>query len=332
MKQLGASPDVLSEVEVVALKEGNEMRTGAVIAAAGMSARMVQFKQLMKIGNRTMAERVIMNFRQAGVEEIAMVVGYRSEQMEKELRGFGVTFLKNTAYETTEMFESVKIGFRYFQNRCEKVLFCPVDIPFFAGNTVTALLEQPGDVVHPVYNGRSGHPILIRTSCIPEILKFHGEGGLKAAINAVGSLTHTWVPVEDEAVLMDADTREDLQRLVDLHNASMMHPLAEVKLVNQKPFFEQETLTLLHQIDLLGSVREACEKTGVSYSKGWNIIHDAEDGVGYRIVERQPGGKNGGVAFVTAQGKRLMQLFELYQNRVRQEAERIFEDIFLTSE
>ena len=324
--------NALVEVKFVKLKEVDEMKTGAVIAAAGMSARMTQFKQLMKIGNRTMAERVIMNFRQAGVEEIAMVTGYRSKQMEKELREFGVTFLKNTAYETTEMFESAKIGLRYFQDRCEKVLFCPVDIPFFTWNTVTALLEQQADVVHPVYNGRSGHPILIRTSCIPDILKFQGEGGLKAAINAVDNLMHTWVPVEDEAVLMDADTREDLQRLVDLHNAKMMHPLTEVKLVNQKPFFEQRTWTLLHQIDLLGSVREACEKTGVSYSKGWSLIHDAEDGVGYRIVERQPGGKNGGVAFVTAQGKKLMKLFELYQTRVKQEAERIFEEIFLTGE
>lgn len=38
------------------------MRVGAVIAAAGMPPRMVQLEQLMKLGNRTMAERVIVNF------------------------------------------------------------------------------------------------------------------------------------------------------------------------------------------------------------------------------------------------------------------------------
>lgn len=308
------------------------MKTGAVIAAAGMSARMEQFQQLMRIGNRTMAERVVMNFRRAGIEDIVMVTGYRCDQMEKELRGFGVTFLKNTDYEITEMFESVKIGLRYFQDRCERVLFCPVDIPFFTEKTVTALMAQTGDVIHPVYNGRSGHPILIRTSFIPQILSFQGEGGLRAAMNAVENLTHIRVPVEDEAVIMDADTREDLQRLVELHNAKMMHSQAEVKLVNQKPFFEQGTLTLLHQIELLGSVREACQSMGISYSKGWSIIHDAEDGVGFRIVERQPGGKNGGTASVSVQGKKWMELFEIYQSRVRQEAERIFEEIFLSSD
>ncbi len=94
-----------------------------------------------------------------------------------------------------------------------------------------------------------------------------------------------------------------MQQLVKLHNAKMMYSQAEVKLVNQKPFFEQGTLTLLHQIELLGSVREACASMGISYSKGWSIIHDAEDGVGCRIVERQPGGKNGSTASVSVQGK-----------------------------
>lgn len=84
------------------------MHTGAVIAAAEMSSRMVQFRELMKVGNRTMTERVIVNFKQAGVQEIVLVAGHRFEQLEKELRGFGVTFLENRNYENTQMFESAK--------------------------------------------------------------------------------------------------------------------------------------------------------------------------------------------------------------------------------
>ena len=86
------------------------MKTAALIVAAGMSTRMAQFKQLMKIGSRTMAERVIVNFQQAGITEIVMVTGYRSDQLEKELRSFGITFLRNPRYETTQMFDSAKIG------------------------------------------------------------------------------------------------------------------------------------------------------------------------------------------------------------------------------
>ena len=49
------------------------MKAGAVIVAAGMSTRMKQFKQMMKIGNFTMAERVVINFKRAGIQDIVMV-------------------------------------------------------------------------------------------------------------------------------------------------------------------------------------------------------------------------------------------------------------------
>ena len=63
-------------------------------------------------------------------------------------------------------------------------------------------------------------------------------------------------------------------------------------LISQKPFFNRTAAGLLHEIAKKGSVREACEAMGISYSKGWSIIQDAEDGIGCRIVERKQGGKN----------------------------------------
>ena len=56
------------------------MRYGAVIVAAGMSTRMKQFKQLMKIGEMSLAERVIVNFRRAGVKDIVMVTGFNADE------------------------------------------------------------------------------------------------------------------------------------------------------------------------------------------------------------------------------------------------------------
>ena len=85
------------------------MNIGAVIVAAGMSTRMKDFKQLMKIGDLTMAERVIVNFRRAGVKDIVMVTGFQAKRLEKELCHLGVTFLRNEHYETTQMFDSATI-------------------------------------------------------------------------------------------------------------------------------------------------------------------------------------------------------------------------------
>ncbi len=62
------------------------MRTGAVIAAAGMSTRMKQFKQMMKVGDMMLTERVIVNFKTCGVRDIVVVTGYRSEEFAKALQ------------------------------------------------------------------------------------------------------------------------------------------------------------------------------------------------------------------------------------------------------
>lgn len=322
------------------------MRTGAVIAAAGMSVRMEQFKQLMKIGNRTMAERVIVNFQKAGIREIAVVTGHRWEQMEKELRGFGVTFLKNRNFETTRMFESVKIGLEYMKDRCDRVFFCPADIPFFMVNTVEAMLGQDADVVQPVYGGKAGHPILLNSCLIPRILSYTGDGGLRGALRFIeaeaaeaseasgglNGLRRKRIAVEDEAVLMDADTKAELQRLTDLHNARLIHPKAEVTLENCRPFFGRQTASLLRSIEKTGSVREACSELGISYSKGWSILNDAEDGAGCCLTERCPGGRYGGSARVTKRGMQLAELFDDYEKRVNQAAEDIFRQIFSGSE
>ena len=51
---------------------------------------------------------------------------------------------------------------------------------------------------------------------------------------------------------------------------------------------------------------EACEKAGMSYSKGWSLIRTAEKELGRPVVERSPGGKSGGTAQVSLEGHMLM--------------------------
>ncbi len=193
------------------------MKAGAVIVAAGMSTRMKQFKQMMKIGNFTMAERVAINFKRAGIQDIVMVTGYRSRQLEAYLDYLDLEFVENKQYEHTDMFESARIGFRRLQNRCDKVLFCPADIPFFTDDTVKKVLSQNAEIVAPRCEGRSGHPISIHRELIPAILSYQGEEGLRGALNATG-IPIQYVDVEDQGTLMDADTREDFEKLVMLHN------------------------------------------------------------------------------------------------------------------
>lgn len=126
-----------------------------------MSARMKDFKQLMKIGDLTMAERVVVNFRQAGVNDIVMVTGYQGKKLEKELRHLGTTFLRNDDYETTQMFDSAKIGFTYLKDRCDRILFCPADVPFSWMRPWMNCLSKKGSLCFPYAEMRSATPYVL---------------------------------------------------------------------------------------------------------------------------------------------------------------------------
>ncbi len=305
----------------------NPLRIGAVITAAGMSTRMGDFKQLMQIGGLSMAERVVINFQRAGVRDIVMVTGYRAEEVEKALSRRGVTFLRNADYAATEMFDSVKIGLSYLRDFCDRVFLCPVDIPFFREKTVEEEMRCDADVVIPVTEGHKGHPILIASSLIDDILAYQGDDGLRGALGEFRSVT-SYLDVEDEGSLVDADTQEKYQQLVEIHNRHLLHPEAALKLSNADSFFDAGTVLLLKQVDRLGNVREACERIGISYSKGWNVIHTVEKGLGCRIVDRRAGGIDGGSASITERGRRLIRLYEELEQDINEFVKKRFAEIF----
>lgn len=307
------------------------MRISAVIDAAGIPSGAGRLTWLTEIDGLTVVERVVVNMQRSGIKDIIMITGYQAEQVEKALRRFGIMFLKKESYDSPETLDSFRLGLRYLGNPGGKVLFCPADVPFFLGDTVERILSTPGGFVFPVCGGRDGYPVCIDSSLIPAVLEYQGQQGLTDALASAG-VQPVRVPVQDEGVLAGMDSPERYRSLAKLHDDGLMRPQVKVRLVNKKPFFGPGVVTLLKQIESLGSVKEACEKTSISYSKGWKMIRSAEEELGYEIVGRRPGGKNGGAAFLTDKGKRLLELFVEYEKQVEKAAYRIYNQIFLDSE
>ena len=308
------------------------MRYGAVIVAAGMSTRMKQFKQLMKIGDMSIAERVVVNYRRAGVRDIVMVTGYNADQIEKSLKDFDISFVRNDDYETTEMFDSARMGLEKMSGRCDRLFFGPVDVPFFTDQTVSDEMEMMDfnpdiRVIIPRCSGRDGHPVLIDSSVLPDILAYDGDSGMKGALESLPSGSVLRIIVDDEGAVIDADTREDYQKLVDLHTSRLLHPEVKVMFASTTPFFGPGTVSLLKEIDLCGNVRDACEQCGFSYSKAWTILKSCEEKFGYTIVERQVGGQAGGAARVTDKGRELLAAYEELESELRTFADERFSSL-----
>lgn len=194
----------------------NKERIGVLIAAAGMSKRMGQTKQLLKINGKTFLEHILMRFSSVSPDETVIVTGCRAEEVRESLREWNVTFLHNENYEKTHMFDSVCLGLAYLQDRCDRLFFLPVDVPLFQEDTLSEELSCPQNVILPVASGRIGHPVLIRSSVIPHILQYDGHRGLKGALDELPKKDICYLPVDDFCCSMDADTPEDLHRLLEM--------------------------------------------------------------------------------------------------------------------
>ena len=62
-------------------------------------------------------------------------------------------------------------------------------------------------------------------------------------------------------------------------------------------------------IDETGSVRHAAEKMGLSYSKAWKIISRIENATGRSAITRTKGGRGGGRAELTEDGRKLLSMY-----------------------
>lgn len=300
------------------------MQTGAVIVAAGMSSRMGDFKPMLNIGSITIAQRIVANFRQAGVDRIVIITGYNAEALERHLAGAGIVFLRNEEYESTEMFDSAKIGLEYISDKADRILFTPVDIPLFTADTVKRLIDTKCELGGPSYKGKIGHPIVMSSTVAKELIGFTGDGGLKGAMDNCG-IPMKKIEVADKGILHDADTPEDYETLLLLHNSQLIRPEISISLTREKPFFDEKMCMLLELVDETGSVRAACKRMQISYSTGWNIIRTLEEQLARSLISRTQGGAQGGRSTLTEDGQRLMEKYKSFSSELKEEAQRLFE-------
>ena len=89
-----------------------------------------------------------------------------------------------------------------------------------------------------------------------------------------------------------------------------------------------ETAQFLEMIGHTGSIQSACSCMHMSYSKGWKIVNQMENDLGYLLIERFPGGVSGGGSMLTNKGKKLLSAYQIYQGVMRKTAETLFTKVF----
>lgn len=296
---------------------------GAVIAAASKKDAV----PMLKIGSIPIVRRIVLTLQQAGVFPVVVVTGTEESEVMRRVAPLGVVFIRNAECEEPELFSSVKLGLEYLQNKCDRVVFTPVNAPMFSAQTLQVLLSDGAGIVTPTCNGRGGHPIVLRSEIIPQLLAYDGPDGLRGAVRRC-ICEKRRLPVPDAGVLMSIHNEQQLHRHLQTHNASLLAPSVKISIDKESVFLNSRLKLLLFLIKDLHSVRQACLHMGLSYQKAWDMINRLEQETGYAVVIRQHGGKNGGNTSLTDRGQQLMYAFQHYEEEVCAFARQRFEVLF----
>ncbi len=216
------------------------MRSGEKIAglivAGGYSSRMGVFKPLLQLGEKTVIETAVDSLRRAGIKDIRVVTGYNAAALSPVLERLGVQIIENNAY-ADGMFSSVRAGVASLAGEVEAFFLLPGDTPLIRRHSVKDILQvyrkTGAAVVYPVFAAERGHPPLISAQCFARILAHDGTGGLRNVLTQFDA-TAREVDVADQGILLDMDTLEDYQKLVEYHRRRQIPTPAECEAMLKK--------------------------------------------------------------------------------------------------
>ncbi|MEZ5197732.1 MAG: LysR family transcriptional regulator [Bacteroidales bacterium] len=83
---------------------------------------------------------------------------------------------------------------------------------------------------------------------------------------------------------------------------------------------------ILKAIEQHGSLKAATKALGITYRRTWGDLKKIEEVLGFAILEKERGGKDGGKSSLTPEGKKLVQAFDEFHEKVDVQIEQAFEE------
>lgn len=184
--------------------------TVGLVTAGGTSTRMGGFpKPLLVFDGQRFVERLVATYREAGVDEVVVVLGYEADAVRRRADLSDATVVVNDDYRSG-MLSSVRRGVRAAITADADGLFLsPVDYPLIPVGVVETLLDAftdaDADVLSPAVDGGRGHPPLFAASTFEALLDAPEDEGARAVVYADDTETES-VEVADERIFVDVDT------------------------------------------------------------------------------------------------------------------------------
>lgn len=190
-------------------------RLSAILLSAGASARMGRPKALLEYRGESFLDRQIALYAAAGARVIC-VLGHDAARIAASLRRNAGAVLVLNPVPGAGQFSSLQCGLRAMQDSTEAFFFTPADSPGVRPETLQAMLDvwnpEAADFLQPAWRGRHGHPVLAAARMAAAFLAMPPGA---SARELVRRSRRRFVDVEDPFVLLDVDTPETYQRLLE---------------------------------------------------------------------------------------------------------------------
>lgn len=193
-------------------KPARPFRFGAVILAAGESARMGTPKQLLPLDGQPLVLRAIETALASPAWPVVVVLGAHAEKIRPLLARLPVLVADNPAW-SEGMAASIRAGvttLRQFSRQLDGALVALCDQPAFSADVITQLVAAQRatgrSIVAARYGGRHGAPALFLREHFETLLHLTGEAGARALLNDSPERVAT---VDLPALALDLDTPAD---------------------------------------------------------------------------------------------------------------------------
>jgi CTP:molybdopterin cytidylyltransferase MocA len=179
---------------------------GGLILAAGEGRRFGGTKQLAELDGRPLLEHALKAM--TGVTPRVVVLGHAADKIRRGVNMYGASVVECEDWDEGQA-ASLRAGLAALAH-CDAVVVVLGDQPGITAEAVAAIVAEPGgDAVRATYDGRPGHPVLLRRPLLDRAGELRGDTGFRDLLESTAVREVEIGGLADPA---DIDTREELAR------------------------------------------------------------------------------------------------------------------------
>jgi molybdenum cofactor cytidylyltransferase len=191
-------------------------KIAGIILAAGNSRRMGHSKAMLEWKGIPFVRECALQAITAGLNPIHIIAGQDMESIQASVKDLPVTIIQNPDWNEGQA-SSIRTGIKSLPRKIGGAVFLLVDQPQIPVTLIRKLIAEHSTtispIVLPIAGGRRANPVLFDRKTFPSLSNLQGDIGGRMIFSQFPIHSFEWF---DESILLDVDTPEDYQRLLDI--------------------------------------------------------------------------------------------------------------------